>query len=102
MFILNVITSQYFVHPVEFGVLAALVYRLLASHGALPHRLTLPATMAWAVAYGVVDEIHQSFVPGRSSTLFDVALDLAGATAAVALILALGPAVRSWESRYRR
>lgn len=31
-----------------------------------------------AVSYGITDEIHQFFVPGRSSTFFDVFLDSVG------------------------
>ncbi len=33
--------------------------------------------------YGVTDEFHQSFVPGRSSDLFDVAADATGGLLAV-------------------
>jgi hypothetical protein len=43
---------------------------------------------AIASAYGVFDEWHQSFVPGRYASLTDVALDVAGA--------ALGIWLASW------
>lgn len=36
-----------------------------------------------ATAYGVFDEWHQSFVPGRYASLTDVALDVAGAALGV-------------------
>jgi VanZ family protein len=39
--------------------------------------------------YGVFDEIHQSFVPGRYGGLTDVLLDITGAFLAVIFILAL-------------
>jgi VanZ family protein len=46
----------------------------------------LPSSVArvicgWAIAaaYGVFDEWHQSFVPGRYASLTDVMLDVAGA-----------------------
>jgi VanZ family protein len=32
-----------------------------------------------ATAYGAIDEFHQSFVPGRSSTVADGIADAAGA-----------------------
>ncbi len=31
-----------------------------------------------SIAYGILDEVHQFFVPGRYCSLVDVALDLAG------------------------
>jgi len=45
-----------------------------------------------ATAYGVFDEWHQSFVPGRYASVTDVVLDLAGA--------ALGIWLSAWASRY--
>lgn len=47
---------------------------------------------AIAVAYGVFDEWHQSFVPGRYGSFTDVALDVAG--------VALGLWLAAWASRY--
>jgi VanZ family protein len=38
---------------------------------------------AIACAYGVLDEWHQSFVPGRYASLTDIALDVAGAVVGV-------------------
>ena len=38
-----------------------------------------------AVLYGISDEFHQSFVPGRTPDVWDVACDAAGALAALAL-----------------
>jgi VanZ family protein len=51
--------------------------------------------------YGVSDEIHQSFVPGRMADAADVAADASGATVAAGvawLIARLGPR-RALESR---
>lgn len=50
---------------------------------------------AWALAvlfcsvWGVVDEIHQSYVPERESSALDVAADVAGAAAGAALFTAV-------------
>jgi len=71
--------SPYFVHPVEFGVLAALVYRLIASYRALPTVLVFGGALVFTICYGVTDEFHQSFVVGRSASLGDVGLDALGA-----------------------
>jgi VanZ family protein len=67
-------------HTVEYAVLAVLACRAMA--GGL-HAPVGPAVAAGAVAlaflYGVSDEIHQSFVPGRSPEAADLVKDLAGA-----------------------
>lgn len=43
------------------------------------------AATAWAIAsaYGVSDEVHQRFVPGRASDLADVLADALGAAAGI-------------------
>jgi VanZ family protein len=45
---------------------------------------SLVAAFLMAVAYGVSDELHQSFVPGRTPDVADVAADAAGAAIALA------------------
>lgn len=70
-------------HTTVFGVLAALV--LLAAGG--PARADRRAYLiAFLVAslYGVSDELHQAFVPGRSPDPRDWVADTAGAAAALA------------------
>ena len=52
-----------------FGIVIA---RALA--GALPPRITLPEALiglALASLYGVTDEVHQHFVPGRTADIAD-------------------------------
>jgi VanZ family protein len=39
-----------------------------------------------AAAYGVLDEIHQHFVPGRQPDVLDVLTDLAGAVVFVLVV----------------
>lgn len=55
---------------------------------------------ALAVLYGVVDELHQAFVPGRVASEADLALDAAGALIGVALAL-LVPGLLKARSRRR-
>ncbi len=62
-------------HVVLFGVLSALV--LLATEGRMAVRFRLAVFVA--VFYGAVDEMHQSFVPGRAMDLFDLCTDAAAA-----------------------
>jgi VanZ family protein len=47
-----------------------------------------------AVAYGLSDEIHQLFVPGREFSLFDLMADGAGAAIGVAVATKLAGLVR--------
>jgi VanZ family protein len=70
-------------HPIEYGVGAALVCRALTPgpRHTLGVRAALVATLLTTL-YGVTDEYHQSFVPGRTSDPADVAKDFAGAAAA--------------------
>ncbi|HEY8150553.1 MAG TPA: VanZ family protein [Vicinamibacteria bacterium] len=70
-------------HPIEYGVGAAMVCRALDDNRrrALTVSTALTATLL-TTAYGVTDEYHQSFVPGRTSDPMDVAKDLAGSAAA--------------------
>lgn len=70
-------------HLGAFGVLALLVRQAWAPW---PY----PRRSAWALAtlYAVADEWHQTWVPGRTGTWYDVVIDALGA--AVALWLAGG------------
>src|SRR5689334_10395443 len=69
-------------HAILFGGLGALVYRAVAlGHRRAPSSQSLAWVIAVAVAslYGVLDEIHQRWTPGRSSDPKDALADLAGA-----------------------
>jgi hypothetical protein len=87
------------VPPTVQNVLHIPVYAALAwawhwALGAWIRKLSLQAIAACGIAsaYGVFDEWHQGFVPGRYASLTDAALDLAGA--------ALGIWLAAWASRY--
>jgi hypothetical protein len=70
-------------HLTEYGVLAALLWWALHGTG-----LRYPATgaLVLAVLYGMTDEIHQSFVPGRNMSVDDLMVDLIGASAALLIV----------------
>ena len=70
-------------HVAEFAVLGALLVRAL--------RRDLPAFVL-GVVYAASDELHQTFVPGRSGSVQDVALDAVGVLAGVV-------AFRLWRRR---
>jgi VanZ family protein len=73
-------------HPVEYAVGGVLLVRALAGAAAGPPRRTAAlGAVVLATLYGVSDEYHQSFVPGRTADPADVAKDFVGATAGVLL-----------------
>jgi len=74
------------IHIVEYGVLAALLWRALA-HGKENTRdaLTLKV-LAGSLLYALSDELHQRLIPGRCGSLTDVGLDAVGVFIALALL----------------
>lgn len=74
------------IHAGAYALLGALALR--ACHGGIL-RLRPGATAAAAlltVGHGIFDEIHQSFVPGRDSSVGDVVADAVGMAIALALL----------------
>lgn len=67
-------------HSAAYGVLGVLFVRALA--GGLGARIAISTALIAALltaAYGVSDELHQMFVPGRVADLNDVIADAIGA-----------------------
>ena len=99
------------IHTSEYGLLGlfitrALVRRRARRAAALPaspsEATTSPVPMALvcaaaglALAYGLSDEFHQSFVPGRSVEVLDMTADLTGGFLG-------GLVYRAWRRRVRR
>jgi VanZ family protein len=77
-------------HVGEYGVLGLLWGRARGARALAP---SLAAGALVGLGLGSADEIYQVGVPGRDSSLFDVAADVVGA--------ALGAAVWSWRRRDR-
>ncbi len=82
----QIVVSQFFIwdfiakktaHTLEYAILFALIFR---------------ATNRWSssfiltMAYAISDEFHQSFVPGRSPTFYDLGFDLSGGNIAAYII----------------
>ena len=67
------------VHFLEYGALSFFSMHAIAitwSAGAIP---TVAAATVITTGLGVLDELHQSFVPGRSSDVLDLVADVIGA-----------------------
>ncbi|MBI2966086.1 MAG: VanZ family protein [Chloroflexi bacterium] len=83
-------------HFGEYCLLAFLVFRLMATVGGL-RRAAPPGSPVQALdlllgnvsgaasfAYAISDEVHQTFVPGRTFAVEDLAVDLAGIVTGIA------------------
>src|ERR1700726_1139477 len=74
-------------HFTAYAVLAALLWRALREQAAFLMKVWAPALLALVVAaiYAAFDEFHQSFVPSRTASTRDVAIDIGGAIIGVAI-----------------
>jgi len=81
---------DYAAHAVTFGVLAALVWRVVIfCHRPQPEpTLNSPPFLSilFSALYALSDEIHQAFVPGRWAKLSDWLADILGILVMVALL----------------
>ncbi|KON86144.1 VanZ family protein [Sporosarcina globispora] len=64
-------------HLIEFGILYALLVLAALTTGKLTSTVNISLAV-FACFYGILDEIHQSFVPYRSATLIDAVKDITG------------------------
>lgn len=64
-------------HAFEFAVLAALTLRALAG-ARRPSRQAVLVAVVLTYLYALSDELHQTFVPGRSADWSDVVFDWLG------------------------
>lgn len=75
-------------HLLAYAVLAGLYFAALDPRRRDPRAAVL--AVALASAYGITDEVHQLFTPGRSSDPVDWAVDTLGALVAVGLMVMIG------------
>ncbi|MEN6612076.1 MAG: VanZ family protein [Armatimonadota bacterium] len=76
-------------HALTYGVLGFLTWRAL--NITAPKWQQIVITIGISAAYGLTDEVHQLYVPGRTFDLLDLAADTLGAAIAViALAIHMG------------
>ena len=72
-------------HIIEYGIFATLFYRALINSGIERKKAGLWAIFI-SLLYGITDEYHQSFVPGREPRIRDLVFDTIGAYLAIYII----------------
>lgn len=76
------------IHLVIYGVLGFLLHRALSRQARFPTlaRWSGVWTVVLCVLYGVSDEFHQSFVPGRDMSVYDLIANTVGALLSMAIV----------------
>jgi VanZ like family len=85
------------VHFALFGVLAFLLLEVVRKEGRCS-RDALVGVLVLTATYGMVDEWHQSWTPGRFPDAFDVCVDALGGVAAVSLWWGVRGPGRFWPA----
>ncbi|MBI4535110.1 MAG: VanZ family protein [Ignavibacteriae bacterium] len=85
---LDIFRFDKLIHSVVFFVFCALTHRAIRFQDKLPrlakHQLVFSVVIT--VIYGLLDEIHQYFVPGRQSSVIDLSADALGGLLYVGLV----------------
>lgn len=66
------------VHGTVYAILGALCFRAIAMTWTWPHRPAVAIATLLALLYGITDEIHQTFTPGRTPDWRDAVADMIG------------------------
>jgi VanZ family protein len=76
------------IHLVIYGVLGFLMHRALSRQSRFPLLARWAAlwSVLFCVLYGVSDELHQSFVPGRDMSGYDLIANTAGALLSAVIV----------------
>ncbi len=72
-------------HFANFAVLAILAYRALCTFDRFARLALWSLVIVFTVLYALSDEVHQAFIPGRSPSAADLAIDTAGGIAGLIL-----------------
>jgi VanZ family protein len=84
----SVPTSDKLLHMFEYAILGVLFARAVRVTSQTQWFLLIWANAVFFTAfYGITDEFHQSFTPGRASDLADLGADISGGSIGAALYL---------------
>ena len=82
-------------HFIAFGLLGFLAMGAIRAKGDTHHNWQVWLIVLLVGLYGVVDEFHQRFVPGRDASIYDIAADMAGGVMGAWVMYFLVKKVRS-------
>ena len=84
--------AQNFLHAPAYGFLGLLLLLTLPRRGqwAAPTRAEQVLVVLGTLAYGIVDEIHQSTVPNRNLSVLDLLTDFTAPICVLLIVLYLG------------
>ena len=87
-------------HFSEYAVLAFLSRRaFISSSREFLQRYWFQLGLLLVVIYALLDEFHQSFVPSRTPSIYDSAIDVAGGLTVLLIFKLFGKRVRERESQ---
>ncbi len=78
-------TAREYMHGVVFFVLGMLIHNAVRQSGAKGIKAGA-VSLAICIVYGIIDEIHQIFIPGRAFQVGDLIMDAAGSIIGICLI----------------
>lgn len=73
---------------IEYCILSVLIIRALNS--GIKEKagfLVIIFSLIFSVSYAILDEIHQSYVPGRTSSQFDIFADASGSLIGILAVI---------------
>ena len=91
----------YFLHIVEYFILAFLTFRAL--NGGLRRKIAVKSStlvVCFSLLYAISDEFHQSFVPGRDADPWDVLADFIGIAIGLMSIFAFQRWIKKPPDKY--
>jgi VanZ family protein len=86
-------------HFTEFAILAFLARRaFITSSDAFLQKYWFGLGLFLVVSYALLDEFHQSFVPSRTPSIYDSAIDVAGGLTVLLIFRLYGKSTRGSEA----
>lgn len=89
-------------HFILFALLGASWYYYLRTLGNFTPGFTSLSSFSFVLLYAFLDELHQTFVPGRAGSLSDVMLDATAGIAGIAVFATIYYITRSKEQKQAR
>jgi VanZ family protein len=86
-------------HVTEYFIFGWLALRAFRGGGSGLRVAWALAAIGTAAAYASLDEFHQSFVPGRTASVYDVMIDTAGGTLAIIVAALIALWLRQGDGR---